>query len=212
MVAATKIYAGTASGACPLLLGIFPPRFLLPLGRPRGRFALVAGAPSGMISSTVRLLCCSPPRRRSCRYLSSSLADCGPFIRSRRSPGRADVLLRLLFQRSLQARKGRLSELYTKRINVTFRRRILSVGDLLYTCTKLGAPGTAAGLAIQPCWAIRPRGRRENILVIELCFHHVGLPTRESLEIRLPNRTDWRVVSERRRRLIPCHDLRSPDK
>jgi hypothetical protein len=77
-----QIYTRTASGACPLLPGTFPPRFLLPLGRPRGRFVLVAGAPSGNISSAVRLLCNSPPRRRSCRYLSQ-LADCRSFIRLR---------------------------------------------------------------------------------------------------------------------------------
>lgn len=134
-------YAGIASGACPLWPGTFPPRFLLPLGRPRGRFVLVAGAPSGTISSAVRLLCISPPRRRSCRYLSS-LADCRSFISLR------GVLLRLLFQRSLQARKWRLPELHTKRINVTLRRRILAVRDLLYACTKFGAP-TVTGLAMQ---------------------------------------------------------------
>jgi hypothetical protein len=78
-----QIYAGTASGACPLLPGTLPPRFLLPLGRPRGRFVFVAGAPSGTISSAVRLLCSSPPRRRSCRYLSSPLADCRSFISPR---------------------------------------------------------------------------------------------------------------------------------
>ncbi len=67
------IYAGTASGACPPVDNPLPPRFLLPLGRPRGRFVLVAGAPSGTVSSAVRLLCSSPPRRRSCRYLSCPL-------------------------------------------------------------------------------------------------------------------------------------------
>ena len=143
---------------------------------------------------------CSPP-----------LADCGSFYPPT-GEALADVLLRLLFQRSLQARKWRLSKLHAKRINVTLRRRILAVRDLLYTCTKLGAPSAAAGSAIQPCWAIRPRGRREKTYSLLSCASIMSVcPAKESSEMRLPIVTDWRVVAERRRP-IPCHDLRLPDK
>ena len=62
-------YAGTASGACPPPLGAFPPRFLLPFGRPRGRFAPGPLAPSTSISSAARFGFWSAPRRRSCKYL-----------------------------------------------------------------------------------------------------------------------------------------------